>query len=217
MEARRVTLVADEMLGRTLTGGIGTATTHLALALGRMGHQVEFLYAGEAPGGRMTADWARLYEAAGVRIRFLPPTAVRVEPSWFSKPRNVELALAADPPDVVISQDLGAPPYTALRLRQMGLAFERTLFVLYCHGGRRWITDMARKVRVLPGAHAVALLEQACVELADVVFSPSAYLLEWMRGQGWRLPERSLVIPYVSRAVATGEQPPPAPANGGGK
>src|SRR5919201_5638520 len=205
MEARRVTLVADEMLGRTLTGGIGTATTHLALALGRMGHQVEFLYAGEAPGGRMTAEWARLYEAAGVRMRFLPRTGVRVEPSWFAKPRDVELALAADPPDVVISQDLGAPAYTALRLRQLGLAFPETLFVLYCHGGRRWITDMARKVRVLPGAHAVTLLEQACVELADVVVAPSQYMLDWMRNERWQLPRRSVVIPYVSRSVALDE------------
>ena len=46
---RRVTLVTDELLGYTRTGGIGTATSFLALALGRMGHRVEALFTGDPP------------------------------------------------------------------------------------------------------------------------------------------------------------------------
>jgi glycosyltransferase involved in cell wall biosynthesis len=213
--SRRVTVVADEMLGYTRTGGIGTATTFLALALGRMGHHVDFLYVGEPPTAPLEQEWARLYEQSGVLIHLLPRGDDRVEPSLLGRARDTELVLAADPPDVVIVQDLAAPAYTALRMRQLGLGFEHTLFVVYCHGGRRWITDTARKVRVLPGAQAVTVLEQAAVELADVVVSPSEYLLDWMRRQGWRLPATSLVIPYLTRAVATGEPRPRAAANGG--
>jgi Glycosyl transferases group 1 len=44
--------------------------------------------------------------------------------------------------------------------------------------------------------------------------SPSAYLIEWMRSEGWQLPARAFVIPYVSRSVATGESPARAAANG---
>src|SRR5919204_5632535 len=116
----RVTLVSDEMLGYTSTGGIGTASTHLALALGRMGHRVEFLYTGESPGKAMAAEWRGLYEAAGVEIRTLPRSDRQIEPSWFRRPREVEDALAADPPDVVIAQELAAPAYTALCMRQLG-------------------------------------------------------------------------------------------------
>src|ERR671937_271728 len=85
----------------------------------------------------------------------------------------------------------------------LGLAFDRTLFVVYCHGTRRWITDAARKVRVLPGALAITMLEQASIELADVVVSPSRYLVDWMREQGWRLPSDTRVIPHLTRSVAT--------------
>jgi glycosyltransferase involved in cell wall biosynthesis len=133
-----------------------------------------------------------------------------VEPRHFARARNVEAALRADPPDVVVVQDLGALGYTAIRLRSLGLAFERTSFVVFCHGTRQWVTDVSRKVRVLPGAHAVTVLERASVELADAVVSPSAYLADWMRGEGWRLPTQTFVIPHVSRAAATRE-PRPAP------
>src|SRR6266545_5693753 len=175
---KRITLVTDELLGYVRTGGIGTATTYLAVALGRMGHEVELLAAGDPPTAPMAEEWSRLYEQAGVAVRVLPRSGARIEPSFFARMRDVENALASDPPEVVITQDLAAPAYTALRLRQLGLAFERTVFVVYCHGTRQWITDVARKVRVLPGALAISALEQASVELADVVVSPSAYLLE---------------------------------------
>jgi glycosyltransferase involved in cell wall biosynthesis len=207
MDAKRVTLVADQALGYHKTGGLGTATTHLALALGRMGHEVEILYLGELPREPVDAEWTGLYEEAGVHIRPVAEYETPVEPAYFGRMRAVELALRASAPDVVIAQDLGAPAYCAVRLRSLGLAFERTLFVLYCHGTRQWITNMARKVRVLPGALAVSRLEQACVELADIVVSPSVYMVNWMRGQGWRLPQETTVIPLITRSGATGEPP----------
>jgi glycosyltransferase involved in cell wall biosynthesis len=212
---KRITFLADELLGYVRTGGIGTATTYLAVALGRMGHEVELLAVGDPPSAPMAEEWSRLYDRAGVAVRLLPRSGAQIEPSYFARMRDVEEALAADPPDVVITQDLAAPAYTALRMRHLGLGFERTLFVVYCHGGRRWITDMARKVGVLPGAHAVTELERASVEIADVVVSPSAYLLDWMRDEGWRLPARTIVIPHLSRSAATGEVEARAVTNGG--
>lgn len=212
---KRITLVADELLGYVRTGGIGTATTYLAVALGRRGHDVELLYTGEPPAAPMAEEWSRLYESTGVAVRQLERTNRQIEPPFFARMRDVEDALAERSPDVVIVQDLAAPAYTAMRMRNLGLAFERTLFVVYCHGGRRWITDMARKARVLPGAHAVTVLEQASVEIADGVVSPSAYLLDWMRGEGWRVPAQAWTIPHLTRAAATGEVVERAPANGG--
>jgi O-antigen biosynthesis protein len=214
---RRITLVADQALGYHRTGGLGTATTHLAVALGRMGHDVDILYFGEMPAEPVDPEWAELYASAGVRIRPLPPYEAAVEPSYFRRMRAVELALRADPPHVAIVQDLGAPAYTALRARQLGLELHDTLFVVYCHGTRQWITNMARKVRVLPGALAVSRLEQAGVELADVAISPSAYMIAWMREQGWRLPHATGVIPLLTRTAATGEPLAEAGSADGGK
>jgi len=205
-----VAFVADELLGYA-GNGIGTTTTFVSLALARRGYDIEVLFAGRPPDGPVEAEWRRLYEDAGVRVRVVPRGTQNVEPPHFARSLDVEAALRLDPPDVVVVQDLGAPAYTAIRLRSLGLAFERTSFVVFCHGTRRWITDVSRKVRVHPGAHAVSLLERASVELADAVVSPSAYLADWMRGEGWELPERTFVIPHVSRAGATSQEPPPGP------
>src|SRR5919204_5565611 len=174
-QPRRVTLVADEILGYVRTGGIGTATTFLALGLARLGHDVDVLYYGPERKIEVAPEWAGLYEDAGVRITIVPVSDAPVEPSYFARMRDVEVALRADPPDVVVAQDLGAPAYIALRLKRLGLAFERTSFVAFCHGTRRWVTDVSRKVRVLPGAHSVAVLEQAWVGPAEEEGGPGAH------------------------------------------
>ena len=154
--SRRITLVADELLGYR-GNGLGTTTTFLAVALARLGHQVEVLYLGP-PRDRVVPEWQGLYESAGVAIRAPTPGTDRIEPAHFARPRDVARALEADPPDVVIAQDLGAPAYVALRLRRLGLAFDETLFVVLCHGTRQWIADATRKIRVLPGAVVVPSL-----------------------------------------------------------
>jgi glycosyltransferase involved in cell wall biosynthesis len=207
---RNVVLVADELLGYA-GNGIGTTTTFVSLALGQMGYDVEVLFAGAPPTKPVEPEWQRLYDGAGVRVRVVPRLDERVEPAYFARSRDVEAALRVAAPDVVVVQDLGALAYTAIRLRSLGLAFEHTSFVVFCHGTRQWITDVSRRVRVHPGAQAVTVLERASAELADAIVSPSAYLVDWMRNEGWQLPGRTLVIPHVSRAGATGQEPPPAP------
>jgi glycosyltransferase involved in cell wall biosynthesis len=202
-----VTVVAHELRGFQPVGGMGTATTFLALALARLGHSVEILLGKHAPDS-IDAAWQSLYQDAGIVIRPVPREQKAVEPWHFAHAHAVSLGLQEAPPDVVVAHDFGAPAYAALRLRQAGIAFENTLFVVYCHGPRRWIADINSSVALgdLPSVLGVSLLEQAAIELADVVVSPSAYLLDWMRERGWRLPERAMVIPYFTRAEATGDQ-----------
>ncbi len=185
---------------------MGTAITFLSLALARLGHSVEILLGKHDPRS-IDPDWENVYASAGIRIRGVPPSAERVEPWEFSHAHSVMLGLRDDPPDVVVAHDFGAPAYSALRLRQAGLGFETTLFVIFCHGPRRYVVDLSPTVALsdLRAVLGVSVLEQAAVELADVVVSPSAFLLAWMREQGWRLPERALVVPYFTRASATGE------------
>jgi glycosyltransferase involved in cell wall biosynthesis len=206
MHVKRITFVADELLGYHRCGGLGTTTTLNALALARAGHQVEMLYTGGEEGAP-DAEWRDHYEAAGVTVRRLETADANVAPAFLAKARAVARYLAEHEPDVVVTQDLGAPCYLALRLRQLGLAFDDTAFVVRCSGTRRWVAYASRKVRVLPGALAISLLERASFELADVVVSENHYMLEWMRDQGWRLPEQEVVIPNLiqSHELGVGE------------
>ena len=208
----RVTVIAHELRGFLPVGGMGTATTFLALALARVGHSVEILL-GQHAVDSIDPTWETMYRNAGVSIRPAPESNEPVEPWHFAYPHNVTLGLQAEPADVVIAHDFGAPLYSALRLRQAGIAFEDSLFVVFCHGTRRYVADLSPAIPLgdLETVFGVGILEQACIELADVVVSPSAYLLDWMRGRGWALPERSVVIPYFTRSDAIGEAVPVAP------
>jgi glycosyltransferase involved in cell wall biosynthesis len=201
-----VTVVAHELRGFHPVGGMGTATTFLALALARLGHSVEILLGKHAPQS-IDHTWQNVYAEAGIEIRAVPKAPKAVEPWHFAHAHAVSLGLQESAPDVVVAHDFGAPAYTALRLRQAGIAFDNTLFVVYCHGPRRWIADINSAIAIgdLPTVLGVSVLEKAAVELADVVVSPSAHLLAWMSERGWKLPEQALVIPYFTRAEATGE------------
>jgi glycosyltransferase involved in cell wall biosynthesis len=205
---RRVTVVAHELRGFAPVGGMGTATTFLALALARLGHDVEILLGKHAPDS-IDAHWEAVYRDAGIPIRPVPQSDEVVTPWQFVHAHNVAEGLRRNPSDVVIAHDFGAPAYSALRLREAGLGFEDTLFVIFCHGPRRYVVDLSPTL-ALGDLHAVlgvGVLEQAAVELADAVVSPSAYLLEWMRARAWRLPQETRVIPYFS----AGEPAEPAP------
>jgi glycosyltransferase involved in cell wall biosynthesis len=181
-----------------------------------MGHSVEILLGVMHRPESIDPQWRELYESHGIRIRPVPPNEEAVAPAHFERTYGVAHALQAEPPDVVVVHDLGAPAYAALRLRQLTGMLADTLFVVFCHGTRRWVLEMSRRLHVGDLEHVLALaaLERMSLELADVVVSPSAYLVDWMRGQGWRLPERTLVIPYLTRSAALGEPPPTPAANG---
>ncbi len=85
--SRRVTLVTAQLLGFGPPGGVGAATTWLALALGRMGHDVDVLFAKEQALESMDAEWAGRYAGAGVGIRVVPTLDVTVEPKMFARMR----------------------------------------------------------------------------------------------------------------------------------
>jgi glycosyltransferase involved in cell wall biosynthesis len=201
---RRVTVIAHEFRGIRPCGGMGTATTFLALALARAGHSVEMLLGRDTP-PTLDEYWENVYARAGVSLRRAPRG--ECEPWHFVDSHSIELGLRESPPDVVIAHDFGAPAYTALRLRQAGIAFEDTLFVVFCHGTRGYVMDVSPNLapKDLRNLLGMVVHERAAVELADVVVSPSAYLVDWMREQGWQLPERTLVIPYFTGPAATGE------------
>jgi glycosyltransferase involved in cell wall biosynthesis len=207
--SRRISIVTAQLLGYDKTGGVGTATTFLALGLARVGHTVEILYGGPsdaAPAG----EWAALYEEGGVRVRPLPQLEREVEPHPFRRMRRVEVALRDAPPDVVITHEYGAPAYTALELRELGLDFRDTLFIALCHGTRRWVKQVNRNPRVSADVLEEGVLEEAAVALVDAVVSPSAFLLDWMRSEGWPLPDQTHVIPYLTRSAVTAAHEPHA-------
>jgi glycosyltransferase involved in cell wall biosynthesis len=210
---RRITIVASELLGRSGTGGAGTADSLLAVALGRHGYPVRLLIATGREIGTLNPEWLSRYESAGVEITVLEPTN-GVRPAYLAPTLQVFNALRDDPPEVAIVNDWRGLGFAALRARQTGIALRDTAFVVHCHGPGRVLTEFAQKVPDTVERFAEDVIERASVELADALVSPSAWLLDWMRAHGWPVPQSATVIQYVRQSAALDEIPERAPAGG---
>jgi len=204
VKPKRITFVASEMLGLVRSGGLGTATTFLALALGRAGHEVSIVLFGAMVGGDPDPYWKGLYRQHGVTFERLAQ-GNRVNPSEAQVGYDLTRLLLRNTPDVVIAQDTAGPAAQALELRRLGLGFRSTRFVTFCHGNSVWLAEAVQKLRTGSMPLELELQERVTLALADAVVSPSAYLLEWLRNRSWKLADRQAVIPYVTRATALGQ------------
>ncbi|HUF01672.1 MAG TPA: glycosyltransferase [Gaiellaceae bacterium] len=203
-------VVASELLGAGGVGGAGTADSLLAVALGRAGHEVSLLFARAEHVGTLSPEWERIYAAAGVNVEQLVARA-QVDPHYFTPTVDVFHTLRADPPEIVIANDWRGLTLASLRAREVGRAFSDTAFVLLCHGPSTVLVEFSQKVPDTVERFAMDVAERTCIGLADAVVSPSAWLLEWMRGRRWPVPESATVVQYLSQATALGEPSPQAP------
>lgn len=207
----RVCIASYEVVGPTRNGGIGTANTSLAEVLAAAGHEVTLLYTGyQSLDATVRSRWERHYEQRGVAFRDMSAEQpLGVDSPHFNQVRAYELYRWLEARDREAAWDVVHVPecqghgYYALLARRLGLAFADCTFVVGTHSPTRWVYEANRWV--LENAHRLIddFLERRCVELADVIVGPSAYLLSWMEAHGWSLPERRFVQHYAtSGAVA---------------
>src|SRR5205814_6493958 len=136
--------------------------------------------------------------------------SVEVRPSFLAPAWHVHEALRADPPEVVVADDWRALGWAALQSRRLDRSCQDTAFVLYCHGPARVFAEAARKVPDTVARFGEEVAQRACVELADAVVSPSAWLVQCLREREWPLPEPVNVIQNLLRSIALGEPAPRA-------
>jgi glycosyltransferase involved in cell wall biosynthesis len=212
----RVCVASYEVVGPTMNGGIGTANTSLAQALARAGHDVTLLFTGreDVDGER----WRAHYAEQGIAFDVLP--AGQVGSPHANLRRSWELFewLAArdreEPFDVIHFPDCQGHGYIPALAKRHGIAFTRTLLVAGVHSSTRWVFEANREPMRWIESIVDEHLERESVAHADVMVSPSMYLVDYMRARGWRIPERWFVQQYVlpPSAAAAREAASTAPA-----
>jgi glycosyltransferase involved in cell wall biosynthesis/GT2 family glycosyltransferase len=196
----KVAIVTPDIVGPIRNGGIGTAYTSLAKALAAHGHDVTILYTlGRHCENGDIGDWVAHYRKEAIRFApleepdgpavFHGPRASFAAYKWLVKNGEFE---------VVHFPEWGGSGFSSVKAKRLGLAFQKTLLCVGTHSPTLW-HDLADR-RTVDSLDQLArdFLERQSVECADVVVSPSQYLLRWIAEAGWSLPERSYVQPYVS-------------------
>lgn len=194
----RVCIATCEFAGPHRNGGIGTFCLSLATTLAEAGHQVTVLYLSRHSDGASMDEWQAQLAARGIQFIPLPPPAIALDTlAGTAASYEAYLWLKEREFDVIRFPDWqGHGYYTALAKHQ-GLDFQNTIIWLGAHGPTAWTRELNREFMDGPGDLETDFMERESVALADVLTSPSQYMLGWMRERGWRMPANS----YVQRNI----------------
>jgi len=198
-----VCIVTGELIGPFKNGGVGTAMTGLAEMLAADGLAVTVLYTGTVWNPEIDlAPWKKHYAARGIELESLSLDAMNayagpLRDCGFGIASLVYDRLAGRRFDVIHFNDCCGEGSLCLAAKKLGLAFADSLLVVALHSPSRWVFELNH---VLPSnrlAAAFDYAERVSVACADVLWSPSAYLLDWIAGHRFETPEQTFVQQYV--------------------
>lgn len=201
---RRVCIASFDFVGPVKNGGVGTAFTSLGEGLAAAGHDVTLLYlAGDWCENQTLAHWIAYYAKKNIRFVPLPDSGLKINSRWHvNKAYEAYLWLKEQAFDVIHFSEWKGPGYFVLRAKAQGLGFAEAQLCVHTHGPTLW--HKLSNGEYVTNIDDVELdyLERHSVRLADVVVSPSRYLLRWMLERGWVLPTACFVQQYVRPATA---------------
>jgi glycosyltransferase involved in cell wall biosynthesis len=198
-----VCIVTAELIGPFKNGGIGTATTGLAELLASEGLPVTVLYTGGiwSPDVSLT-EWKRRYAALGITLEALTledttSLAGVLRDRGFPAPWLIQRFLAARHFDVIHFNDCCGEASLTIAAKKLGLAFHDSLLVVGLHSPSSWVLELNQTLpsNVLFPAYDYA--ERVSISSADMLWSPSEYLLDWIGERGFEAPAQTFVQQYV--------------------
>jgi O-antigen biosynthesis protein len=201
-ERRRICIATWEIEGPSRNAGIGSAYASLATALRRAGHQVTILFLlGCHPTDGNIIDWIDYYERQGLTLIPLPMAHhPRIHAAWASSVSYHTYQWLKDNQsqfDIIHFPECQGLAFYSLLAKRQGLAFRDITFVISTHGPTLWVKEGSQDYLRNLGELEIDFMERTSVSAADVVVSPSQYLLGWMQQNGWELPAQTYIAPYV--------------------
>jgi glycosyltransferase involved in cell wall biosynthesis len=223
---KRICLVSEEIAGFAGSGGIGAAFEELAVSLAGHGHIVDILHTPVSPSSEDEAR--RLYE------RFMRDNIQLISMDFEQfvwggsahekRAYSVYETLRRMTPhyDAIHFHDYKGLAFFCLSAKRQGLDFQNTTIVIQAHGPTRWALEANNALFTHQDQIKIDFMERKSIEMADLLVSPSQYLVDWMASHGYDLPasDRIHVIKNVctlatrfSRGLASEAADAPVPAN----
>jgi glycosyltransferase involved in cell wall biosynthesis len=200
--AARVCIVSSEINGPSRNGGIGTTYATLAEKLTRAGHDVTLLYLlGSLTERQPATAWVEDFGRRGIRFVPLDPGEVplrgsrSLQVSYLAYRWLADQEAAGNRFDVIHFHEWLGFGYYSLLARRQGLALQGSTICVGLHSPTLWLVEASQGAIDDVDLLECDALERRCVELANAVHSPSRYLLDWVRAQGWDVEGRAWVNP----------------------
>jgi len=216
-----VCIVSSEVIGPFKNGGIGTSMTGLAENLAGSGCRLTILYTGAVWAPDISVDrWQKRYAELGIDLVAISIEEMKLvegplRDCGFGIPYLVYQYLTAKHFDVVHFNDCAGEGSLCLVAKKLGLAFQNTLLVVALHSPSQWVLELNQTLPAGLLLSAFNYAERLSVKCADVLWSPSRYLIDWALRRGFELPKQTFVQQYClpsQRLRERGEGPSHFPA-----
>ncbi len=196
MERKSICIATPDIIGPIRNGGIGTACFEIAKVWRVAGHDVTILYVNNDSGAKRASDpWRKLYKALGIKFVFCPKDNRSGVPEHLALPWDAWQWLQKQSFDIVYFPEWRAVGLYTVLAKRSGLGFRTTRLIVGLHSPTSWHSFGG--MMFPQGIWEVALdaAERQCVALADTVVSPSQYMVDYISGEDWALPDDVRVIP----------------------
>lgn len=190
----RTALVTEELAHGVGSGGIGGAYHELALLLVRAGHTVDVFYAPANPAQAEAAALHGYYAGEGIGLHPVPVgdwVWNTGSPEARSYAVFCHLRSLAEGYDAVHFHDYKGLAHFCLAAKRQGVAFPSTTFIVGVHGPTRWALEANGHLFSHEDQLKIDFMERSSVAYADVLVSPSRYMLGWLKRSGWAMPPAS--------------------------
>lgn len=196
------------------TGGIGTFIWNFAKLLRGLGHDVHIIMAN--PTSKPVKEWIDPFKQLGITVSyaFASPITVPDGYSWHKKVSEVVSGLIPADADVVYLADWQAKGIDFVRGRRYR-ADQLPVVVTVLHGCTKWLREGQKELPYSEEQLWLDFGESYVGRHSDFVVAPGQYMLDWVRGAGWKLPTdervRVLALPFYPTsarvpAIAEAEQ-----------
>lgn len=195
-----VCIATSDIVGPVRNGGIGTWYHALACALAEAGHKVTVLWAlGDWCENKTLDHWRDYY--ASKNVEFIPLPAYGgseiAASMWVRISYEIYQWLKDKAFDVVHFHEWRGHGFYSLLAKRQGLALQNSVCCVGTHSPVLWHKyGMAEYVTEFDDLQ-IDFMERQSVAQADVVVSPSRYMLKWITDQGWKLPKRVEIRQYI--------------------
>ncbi|MDX6529186.1 MAG: hypothetical protein QOH41_1476 [Blastocatellia bacterium] len=197
-----VCIVSSEIIGPFKNGGIGTSMTGLAEHLAGTGCRVTILFTGAVWSPHIQLrEWKTRYAKLGIDLTDISIEEMKsvegpLKDCGFGIPYLVYRYLAGKQFDVVHFNDCGGEGSLCLAAKKLGLEFQNTLLMVALHSPSQWVLELNQTLPTGLLLAAYNYSERLSVKCADVLWSPSRYLIEWAERRGFELPKQTFVQQY---------------------
>ncbi len=202
---KSVCVITHELAGLDQNGGIGTYCLQLSRVLADNGAKVEILYADERYSGYRKnlpkfREIQRKLSNAGVKLSTIGDTTGNLDRLYQSY--QVMAHLRQTQPDIAFfSESNGAGFYSLIAKRTGDIRLASTTMCIVAHGSTEWSNACNEiPLRTVEGVN-IYEMERRCVELADVLVSPSSFMVDKYIQSGWTVPENRIILPNTILAV----------------